>query len=230
MAKQYLGNDHAVEMPVERVVPLAPARSDEDGPALPAFATQPVDTPWWQDAKMTTPVVLGAVVIVALLLCIVAVSVNRTSRRICAVLRDNANALAAIAIAKADQVSTSESADVAAVVATQVNRAYYEQLIAAVERALAGHGYRFGHDASREVTLPLDVVDEAAKVFARTQIKYLYPLISDADLDEKIEAYQEDGYSEKFVRSIIEAMRGEGRFVETVPLPSERVGLFTESV
>ncbi|KND57275.1 hypothetical protein BSCH_00317c [Candidatus Paraburkholderia schumanniana] len=101
----------------------------------------------------------------------------------------------------------SESADVAAAVSAQMNGAYYEQLIAAVERALAGHGYKFGHDAAREVTLPLDVVLEASKVFAKTQIKYLYPLISNADLDEKIEAYQEDGYSEKFVRSIIEAMR-----------------------
>jgi len=146
------------------------------------------------------------------------------------VLRDNANALAALAVAKADQLSTSEAADLAAAVAAQMNRAYYEQLIAAVERELAGHGYRFGHDAFREATLPLDVLLEASKVFARAQIKYLYPLISDADVDKRVEEYQEDGYSEKFVRSIVEAMRGQGRFVETVPLASEQARSSMEHV
>lgn len=43
-----------------------------------------------------------------------------------------------------------------------------------------------------------------------------------------VEAYQEAGYSEKFVRSIVEAMRG--RFVETVPLASERARSSMESV
>ena len=231
MASHYVGNDHSAEMPVARVVPpLAPARSGEDGSALPAFIAQSVDTPWWQDAKVTTPALLGAVVVVALLLCIVVGTVNRANRRVCAVLRDNANALAALAVAKADQLSTSEAADLAAAVAAQMNRAYYEQLIAAVERELAGHGYRFGHDAFREATLPLDVLLEASKVFARAQIKYLYPLISDADVDKRVEEYQEDGYSEKFVRSIVEAMRGQGRFVETVPLASEQARSSMEHV
>ncbi|XEC85341.2 hypothetical protein AB8807_22030 (plasmid) [Xanthomonas campestris pv. olitorii] len=212
------------------VPPLAPARSDEDGSALPAFIAQSVDTPWWQEAKVTTPALLGAVVVVALLLCVVVATVNRANRRVCAVLRDNANALAALAVAKADQLSTSEAADVAAAVAAQMNRAYYEQLIAAVEHALAGRGYRFGHDAFREATLPLYVVLEASRVFVRAQIKYLYPLIRDADLDKKIEEYQEDGYSEKFVRSIVEAMRGQGRFVEAVSLASEQARSSMESV
>ncbi|WP_321959327.1 hypothetical protein [Burkholderia cenocepacia] len=236
MTSQFVAKEHLAKVTGNRVVtlepryPLEPPYSDDADSALPSFIGRPIDTPWWQEASVTAPMFLGAIVVVAVALCILIVSVSRANRRVSAMLRDTANTLATLAVAKADRVPVSDSAGVATAVSEQVAAAYYQELIAAVEHALSSHGYRFGHDALREVTLPIDVVLDVSKAFAKAQIKFLYPLISDTDLEKKVVVYREDGYSEKFVRSIVEAMRGQGRFVEMAPLAMERDGSFLEIV
>ncbi|RQU83889.1 hypothetical protein [Burkholderia cenocepacia] len=107
--------------------------------------------------------------------------------------------------------------DIAKAVHEQVNVAFYRALIEAVEGAIASAGFKFGNERAAEVPLPYSVLLTAADALSKARTELLQPYISPDRLRGIAESDRDDGFSLKYVTSIIDAMRACGRYVQQGP-------------
>ncbi|MBN3780509.1 hypothetical protein G3O06_23630 [Burkholderia sp. Ac-20345] len=126
----------------------------------------------------------------------------------------HAAATASAAEAVSEASAMTYRADIAKAVGDRANAVYWEQLIAAVGRSMAGAGYVFGSKQDVEVTLPYSVLMSAADAFSRARTEFLCPYMSPDDIEKCVRWNREDGFSVKYVATIIDAMRDAGRYVQ----------------
>ncbi|WP_175771850.1 hypothetical protein [Burkholderia ambifaria] len=117
------------------------------------------------------------------------------------------------------------SGDIAKAVHEHANIAFYEALINAVENAIGAAGFTFGNDRSAEAPLPYSVLLKAADALSMARTEFMQPYTSPDALTKRVEWDREDGYSLKYVTTIIDAMRSSGRYVQLLAEADCRVAV-----
>lgn len=179
-------------------------------PWLP-IPNEPAANSWWlTDVGIAF---LGIAAVDLLVIAIGATMVLLFARSLIAEFQKLTNSLSAI-LQHFEKQRTPARASLAASVHAHMNVAYYQELIAAVEHAMLRNGFKFGQETENEVSLPLDVVRDLCKEFTKAQTKHMHSV--DQDIEDRIKRDEETGYSEKYVRGIIAALREQGQFVERI--------------
>lgn len=96
----------------------------------------------------------------------------------------------------------------------EMNRRYGEMHIAAVEHAIATHGYYFAHDKAQEKHLPLEVRMSAADALIRERDAFLHPLSSPDDVAQAVKSARESGYSLRMVDEIVSTYRDAELYIQ----------------
>lgn len=99
----------------------------------------------------------------------------------------------------ADRVTLSDSScpplPHASAMSNELNRRYWAVQIAAMEHALAKHGYHFGESIAEEVVLPLEVRLIVADHVMRERKSWLFPRLSSAEIAKEAQFDADSGYS-----------------------------------
>ncbi|WP_321874479.1 hypothetical protein [Burkholderia ubonensis] len=161
---------------------------------------------------------LGAVIVCAFLGCVIDMALSAIGARVIGKQSRSkhtvVNKAASHAELEPQAPSLPSSADIAKAVHEHANIAYYQSLISAVEGAMLTAGFKFANKRTAEVQLPYSVLLKAADALSMARTEFMQPYIEPDRLNQRVEWDREDGYSLRFVTTIIDAMRSSGRYVQ----------------
>ncbi|WMD24038.1 hypothetical protein RAS12_30875 (plasmid) [Achromobacter seleniivolatilans] len=118
----------------------------------------------------------------------------------------------------ADPVAKSDSSCLplshADALSNELNRRYWAVQIAAMEHALAKHGYQFGESIDEEVALPLEVRLIVADHIMRERKSWLFPRLSAAEIAKDVQLDADSGYSLTLMDELVLCSRQLNRYIQ----------------
>ncbi|KWN82984.1 hypothetical protein [Burkholderia stagnalis] len=157
--------------------------------------------------------IIGAIVVCVAITFVITWALDKLGK--CFFMAEAKNDIAdGAAVRPASKAAPAPAADVAKAVHEHANIAFYRSLISAVEGAILAAGFKFGDEPAAEVQLPYSVLLKAADELSMARTEFMQPYISPDRMRQRVELDRDDGYSLRFVTSIINAMRDTGRYVQ----------------
>jgi hypothetical protein len=95
------------------------------------------------------------------------------------------------------------------------NEEYFEHILAGFQFAASEKGYRFVEGGKQRV-LAEDEQEHFRRAIVRARLRFLMPKISAYDLDRLVERDSEDGYSEQWLASVLNALEKRGIVMEKI--------------